>query len=139
VLADLIDNKKRTPPTMATIHIDHDAVVITPTRFERIAGLVGVQRIPLSSILDVTIEEDPHGAISGFRAPGLAIPGSTKIGTWRDGGRRVFVCVRDSKPAVRIETVGRDDAGGQYDGFIVTHDDPHTIADEINAARPTRS
>jgi hypothetical protein len=124
---------------MATIHIDHDAVVITPTRFEKIAGLVGEQRIPLSSILDVTIEDAPHRAIGGLRAPGLAIPGSTKIGTWRDSGRRVFVCVRDSKPAVRIEAVERDAAGGQYDGYIVTSEDPHTIADQINAARPTRS
>lgn len=124
---------------MATIHIDHDAVVIKPTRFEKIAGLVGEQRIPLSSIVDVTVEDAPHRAISGLRAPGLAVPGSTKIGTWRDGGRRVFVCVRDSKPAVRIETAGRDAAGGQYDAFIVTSDDPRAIAHHVDAARPTRS
>ncbi len=33
-----------------------------------------------------------------LRAPGLAVPGSTKIGTWRDGGRRVLVCATRSLP-----------------------------------------
>ncbi len=124
---------------MATIHVDRNAVVISPTRFEKIAGLVGEQRIPLSSIREVTVEEDPRRAISGLRAPGLAVPGSAKIGTWRGRGRSLFVCVRDSKPAVRIETVGSAAGGGRYDGFIVTSDDPHTIAEQINTARPARS
>jgi hypothetical protein len=124
---------------MATIHVDRNAVVIDLSRFEKIAGLVGDQRIPLSWIREVSVEDDPHRAIKGLRAPGLAVPGSTKIGTWRGRDRSFFVCVRGSRPAVRVDTVGRAASGGRYDGFIVTSDDPHTIAEQINTARQARS
>jgi hypothetical protein len=33
-------------------------------------------------------EPDALAAVSGLRAPGLAVPGRTKIGVWRGRGRR---------------------------------------------------
>lgn len=38
----------------------------------------------------------------GIRAPGLGVPGRTKIGTWRSKGSKTFAVAQHGQPGVRI-------------------------------------
>jgi len=115
---------------MAEIHVTDDRIEIRLTRVERVAGLLTHQDLPLRQVTSVHVEPRPDEGITGWRAPGLAIPGRTRIGTWRARGRRVFVCVRSGVPAVRIEATG----AGTYDAFLVSHPDAAAVR-ELIAAR----
>jgi hypothetical protein len=92
---------------MATIHINPDTLSVSFTRAEKIAGLLRDIEVPLTRIHAVAVENDGLRAARGIRAPGLALPGRRKIGTWRRRGRRTAVSVRVGEPALRI-TLGDD-------------------------------
>ena len=114
---------------MARIDVTDEAVVIRLSTFEKVAGLLGDQEIPLAAVTDVEVVSDPLTAMRGLRAPGLAVPGRTRIGTWRGGGRRQMVRVRAGRQAVRI---GAD--GQRFDSYLVDAYDPAAVADAIRAA-----
>jgi hypothetical protein len=116
---------------MATITVDDEAVTIELTLWERIAGLLRSQRIPLDTIKSCTLEETPKRALAGLRAPGLAVPFGAKIGTWRGNGRRYFVRIDRSSPAVHLET-----SRGPYDAYLVSITDAHRITERIAQALP---
>ena len=67
-------------------------------------------------------EPDPVHAVRGIRAPGLALPRRTKIGTWRGGGRKRFVRVRRGEPGVRIEAEGQP-----YHSYLVGTPDAEAL------------
>jgi hypothetical protein len=119
---------------MATVDIRNAELRISLRWTEKLAGLVGDQRVPLGDVTDVEVHDDPFTAIEGLRAPGLAIPGRTRIGTWRAGGQRTFVCARRSQPAVRVRT--RD--GGRFSTYVVSVDDAEDLADRLRAVVPGR-
>jgi hypothetical protein len=100
---------------MAHLTLSDEEIRIELSRWEKIVGLMGDRTIPRAAVTEVALETEPLGATRGMRAPGLGVPGRIKIGTWRGRGRRMFVCVRRSVPAVRIETVGLD-----RDAFLVS-------------------
>ncbi len=111
---------------MAHIRLSDNNVRIELSLWEKIFGLMGDRAIPRSSITEVTLETDPLGATRGLRAPGLGVPGSVKIGTWRGQGRKMYVCIRRSTPAVRLETPGLD-----RDAFLVSVADAAELVDEL--------
>jgi hypothetical protein len=84
----------------------------------------------LNQVGDVTVEPDGLVAARGLRAPGLAIPGRRKIGTWRGRGRRMAVSVTAGEPAVRIQL-----QGSRFDELLIGQADAHAIAEVINRAR----
>lgn len=101
------------------------------TAGEKVAALRGDLRVPLSAMVAVDVVADPLAAVSGLRAPGLGIPGLTKIGTWRQRGRRTFAVARAHTPAVRIELSGQRD-----DVLVVSVPDADAVAASLRA--PTR-
>lgn len=107
---------------MAKIDMTADNITITLTHWEKIAGLMGDVTIPRSAVTEVALETEPIKATSGLRAPGLGVPGSVKIGTWRGKGRRMYVCARRSVPAVRIEASGLD-----RDAYLVSVPDAAAV------------
>lgn len=111
---------------MAQMTISDNDMRIELSLWEKIFGLMGDRTIPRSSITDVALETDPLGATRGLRAPGLGVPGSVKIGTWRGKGRKMYVCIRRSTPAVRVETTGLD-----RDAFLVSVPDAADIVDAL--------
>ena len=119
------------PTAMARIILSDDEIHIELSLREKIFGLMGSRTIPRSAVREVALEHDPLGATSGLRAPGLGVPGSVKIGTWRGRGRTVFVSVRRSTPAVRIEAAGLD-----RDAFLVSVPDAERVVASL-AVRPT--
>jgi hypothetical protein len=117
---------KGTP--MAQITLYDDDIRIELSLWEKIFGLMGSRSIPRSAVTAVALEADPLSATRGLRAPGLGVPGSVKIGTWRGNGRRMYVCIRRSTPAVRIETTGLD-----RDAFLVSVPDARELVDALTA------
>lgn len=111
---------------MATISIDETGVHVHLSWFERIAGILRDQHLRFEDIQSVSTIEDPRRSISGLRAPGLSVPGGSRIGTWRTDRQRIFVCVHGPGPAVRIEC-----SNGRYRTFLVSVDDPASIAARI--------
>jgi hypothetical protein len=55
------------------------------------------------------------------------VPGSVKIGMWRGNGRRMFVSIRRSMPAVRVETDGLD-----RDAFLISLPDAAVVVDALH-------
>ena len=103
-------------------------VVLTP--LEKVAALHGDLRVPLASVTSVGVTDRPLDDVKGFRAPGLHIPGRTKIGTWRRAGRRTFAVARTRQPALRIELTGE-----RYDALVVSVADTASVAEEIRTTQ----
>jgi hypothetical protein len=116
------------PTTMARIILSDDEIHIELSLWEKVFGLMGNRTIPRSDVTEVALENDPLGATRGLRAPGLGVPGSVKVGTWRRNGRKVFVSIRRSTPAVRIEATGLD-----RDAFLVSVSDADGVVTALSS------
>lgn len=115
---------------MASVTVDGAELRVSLTPGEKLAGLHGDVRVPLGAIRDVRVEPDALGAVRGLRAPGLAIPGRTKIGTWRGRGVRRFVVARRGVPAIRVAL-----DGAAFDELVVSTDGAAGVAEAIRGAR----
>lgn len=87
---------------MASLHLTPTTIRVEFTVAEHISGLLRDLELPRSAVTRVSLEDDPLPAARGLRAPGLALPGMCKVGTWRGRRRRAIVSVRRGMPAVRI-------------------------------------
>jgi hypothetical protein len=111
---------------MASIQLTGDELVVHLTTPEKVASLHRDVRLPARAIKAVAVEPQPLAAVRGLRAPGLSIPGRTKIGTWRRFRRRGFVVARRDMPAVRVRL-----AGGPYDDVLISTPDAEATAAAI--------
>jgi hypothetical protein len=80
----------------------------------------------VSAVRTAELVEDALPAARGLRAPGLALPGARKVGTWRAPGERTLVCARRGQPAVRIRLEGQ-----RYDTLLVGADDAARLAGQL--------
>src|SRR4051812_39165137 len=113
---------------MAAITVENDELLLTLSTREKVAGLHGDIRVPIASVHAVGVERDALAAVRGMRAPGLALPGRTKIGTWRRRASRAFVVARRDVPAVRVSL-----RGAGYDELLVSTEDAQAAADRIRS------
>ena len=111
---------------MASVHLTDDELVVHLSRPEKLAALHGDVRVPGTAIRSVAVERQPLAAVRGLRAPGLSIPGRTKIGTWRRFRHRGFVVARRDMPALRVRL-----AGAPYDDVLVSTPDAEATAAAI--------
>ena len=111
---------------MASVSIAADSLAVTLTVREKIAAAHGDVSVPLSAVRNVRVEPDALAAVSGLRAPGLAVPGRTKIGVWRARGRRRFVVARRGVPAVCVTL-----DGARHDELIISTEHAEQIAEQI--------
>lgn len=79
---------------MAELTVTSKDLVVTLSTGEKAAGLHRDLRIPLDAIESVRVVADSLEAVRGLRAPGLALPGRARIGTWRRPGGRTFAVAR---------------------------------------------
>ena len=79
---------------MTTITLHDDVLSVTFTTGEKIAGLIGDQRVPMTAVRCAEVVPDGLAAARGLRAPGLGLPGVRKIGTWRRPSGTSLVAVR---------------------------------------------
>jgi len=92
---------------MATAYVSDDSLKVRFTLWEKVFGLVHDAEFPLSSVEGATVEPDGYRAPRGLRAPGLAVPGQVKVGTWRGRSSKQLVAVRRGQPAVRVRLRGQ--------------------------------
>ncbi|GEL16791.1 hypothetical protein [Pseudonocardia asaccharolytica] len=115
---------------MAVLRRDGQDLVLELTVGEKVWGLHGDVRVPMSAVRRVTVADKPLAAVRGLRAPGLAVPGRTKIGTWRRRGGKSFAVVRSGRPAVRVAL-----AGAPFEELLVSVDEPERVARELRGGR----
>lgn len=113
---------------MSSLTITSDALSLSLTPAEKVLGLHGDVVVPLSAVVGVEVVPDGLAATHGLRAPGLALPGRRKLGTWRSRHRREFVDVRRGQPAVRITLRGQS-----LDALLVGTDDAEGLAAQLRA------
>src|SRR3954462_5540391 len=106
---------------MATLQLTPTHLTVRFTPAEKIGGLVRDVELPRTAVRSAELVTGPLGQGRGLRAPGLALPGVRKVGTWRRRGDRTLVCVRKGQLAVRVRLdgardgtvlLGADDAAG---------------------------
>ncbi|MEV4709313.1 hypothetical protein [Actinoplanes sp. NPDC049316] len=76
---------------MSVVSMTPSTLTIGLTTAEKVAGLRGDVTVPLTAITSVEVVPDALTAARGLRAPGLALPGRRKIGTWRTRSGAEFV------------------------------------------------
>lgn len=91
---------------MAQIRTSQDEVTVELTGAERLWSLHGAVTVPRAAVTSVAVHDDALGQVRGLRAPGLALPGRVKIGTWRGRWGRDLVVARRDQPAVVVHLEG---------------------------------
>jgi hypothetical protein len=112
---------------MATLQLTDSTLTVRLTLVEKIAGLLRDVEVPRTAVRAVDVVSEPLTAMRGLRAPGLALPGVRKIGTWRGHGERTFVCVRRDQPALRVRLDGQ-----RYSTLLIGADDAAALADALS-------
>ncbi|MEP6560518.1 MAG: alpha/beta fold hydrolase [Nakamurella sp.] len=88
---------------MAWVSGERDQLRITLSTGDRWAALRRTDLcIPWREISSVERVAEPFRLVHGLRAPGLALPWRTKIGTWRSTGRKTFAVTHAGAPGIRI-------------------------------------
>ena len=84
--------------------------------------------VPWDQIRSVEAVADPFRLVRGLRAPGLAVPWRTKIGTWRGHGRKTFAVTRKGVPGLRITL-----QGSAFDQILLSVANPVPVRTQITA------
>jgi hypothetical protein len=111
---------------MATLQLTPTTLRVRLSRGEKIAGFLRDLEVPLAAVRDGEVVTDPLRDVRGLRAPGLALPGLRKVGTWRRAGERTLVSVRRGQPALCVRLTGQ-----RYDTLLVGADDAEALAAEL--------
>jgi uncharacterized protein len=114
---------------MSTVTVGAEELVVALTRGEKIAGLRGDVRVPLSAVAGVEVVPDALAAVHGLRLPGLSLPGVRKIGTWRTRDGAEYVVAARGQAGVRIRLRGHKPASV----LVGTHD-AEQLAARVRAA-----
>lgn len=115
---------------MAELQIEGDELVLHLSTAEKVEGVHGDLRAPLSTVSGVEVLDDAHRA-AGIRAGvkiGTRIPGVVEVGIVQGRTRRRFVAVHHDTPrGLRIQL-----GGTPFDEWIVGCADPEAVAAELN-------
>jgi uncharacterized protein len=111
---------------MAELRIDGNQLVLHLSAAEKLEGVHGDLRAPLSAVRGVEVLNDAH-APAGVRAGikiGTRIPGVIEVGIVQGATQRLFAAVhRDTPRGLRVRFEGTS-----YDEWIVGCADPEAVA-----------
>ena len=113
---------------MTTTLLHDNTLTVSFTTAEKAAGLLRDQRIPLSAVRSVEVVPDGLEAARGLRAPGFALPGRRKVGTWRSGTGKTLVAVNGHRPAGRVTLAGQRSVT-----LLLTTDAPEELATSLTS------
>lgn len=113
--------------TMTTIAVHDSVLIVSFTVAEKVTGLLRDQCIPLAGVQAVEVVPDGLEAARGLRAPGFALPGRRKVGTWRSRTGASLVAVHGHRPAVRLTLTGQ-----RYTTLLLTIDAPETLVASLS-------
>ena len=111
---------------MAELRIEGGELVLHLTWAEKVEGVHGDLRAPLSAVRGVEVLDDAHAPVgihAGIKI-GTRIPGVVEVGTVQGRTQRLFAAVHHDTPRglrVRLE-------GTSYDEWIVGCADPESVA-----------
>ena len=112
---------------MVSIRLDEGALQVNLSRGEKLSALRRTDVvIEWRQVRSVEAVADPIRLVHGLRAPGLGIPGRTKIGTWRSKGHKTFAVTHKGAPGVRIML-----QDNTFDEMLLSVKDAVTLAGEI--------
>ncbi len=120
---------------MAELRIDGNDLVLHLSGAEKVEGIHGDLRAPLSAVRGVEVLDDAHGPV-GIRAGvkiGTRIPGVIEVGTVQGLSRRLFAAVHHDTPrGLRIRLDGTP-----FDEWIVGCADPEVVAAQLDLPKLT--
>jgi hypothetical protein len=117
---------------MAELIVDDRDLVVHLTLGEKIWGLHGDIRVPLSSIVSVAPDPMPWLGLRGWRMAGFSFPGHAALGTRRHGTGYDFCILHRVRPAVQVDV-----GAGRFSRLIICvpeGGDPEAEAARIAAA-----
>lgn len=110
---------------MAELRVEQADLVLHLSAVEKVEGVHGDLRAPLSAVRAIDVLDDAHGPV-GWRAGvkvGTRIPGVIEVGTIRGHHRKVFAAVHHDTPrGVRVQL-----DGASHDEWIVGCADPEAV------------
>jgi hypothetical protein len=117
---------------MAELRIEGDELVLHLSLAEKVEGVHGELRAPLSAVSGIDVLDDAHeaaGPSAGVKI-GTRIPGVVEVGTVQGRSHRRFVAVHHDTPrGLRIQL----DATS-YDEWIVGCANPEAVAARLGGA-----
>ncbi len=111
---------------MAELQIEDPELVLRLSSVEKMEGLHGDVRVPLSAVTGARSVDDVWQELRGMRAPGTGVPGTLAVGTWRGGFGKDFAVVHGHGPGVVVEV-----SGAEYARLLVSMADAEPIATHI--------
>ena len=116
---------------MADLIREEDMLVLRLSTLEKIEGVHGDIRVPISSVQSVKVLEDVIDAVHGIKMPGSRIPGVFAMGTFISHEGTVFAMVHhQTKRGLKITL-----SGAAYDALIVSEDHPEELIDSLGLSR----
>ena len=113
---------------MAELLRDGDSLVLKLTTLEKVEGIHGEIRVPVSAVQSVEVLDDAIHAVHGLKMPGSEIPGVFAMGTFVSGQGTIFAMVHHhTKRGLRVRLSGQS-----YMALIVGLDDPEQVRDSLN-------
>jgi hypothetical protein len=116
---------------LAELQIEGDELVLHLSTLEKLEGVHGELRVPLSSVQGIQILDDAHEPVDHGIKVGERIPGVSEVGTIHTDGQKIFAAVHHDTPrGVRVSLVD-----GAFDEWIVGCTDPESVKSRIDAGR----
>jgi hypothetical protein len=111
---------------MGHLNVEGDELVLDLSGMERLEGLHGDIRVPVSTVRDVRWTDDPWSELRGIRAPGTGVPGVVAVGTRRGRAIKDFAAIHGQGPAVVVEL-----EGAEYGRLVVTEENAESAAADL--------
>src|SRR4051794_17445236 len=109
---------------MAELQIEDAELVLHLSSVERMEGMHGDLRLPLSAVTGARSVDDLWQELRGMRAPGTGVPGTLAVGTWQGGFGKDFAVVHGPGGVVEV-------AGEEYARLLVSMADADVIATHL--------
>ncbi len=108
---------------MAELIRDGESLILKLSTAEKLEGVHGDIRVPMSAVSSVTVLDDVIHAVRGIKMPGARIPGVFAMGTFRSGSGTTFAIVHhQNKRGIKVNL-----ADARFTALIIGVDDPEDV------------